>query len=180
MIIIKELTIRESIREAKRLNLKEFLSVIPCSRHKDSEGLTVRKASQGQCAECHRENAQRVYQAQKDKRKAQMIAYSRSKMASLLHYDTARRIGLKLSLTEAEAMSGYTSETLRTHLESLWSDGMSWETYGGSEGWQIDHIKPLSVFMAEGCSDVSVIDALSNLQPLWAYDNKSKKDSYYQ
>lgn len=66
---------------------------------------------------------------------------------------------------------GYTPQQLREHLESLWEDGMSWDNYGE---WHIDHVKSISSFVSEGVTDVSVINAMSNLQPLWAFDNLSK------
>src|SRR6056297_2037589 len=38
---------------------------------------------------------------------------------------------------------GYTKGELKTHIESLFQDGMSWENYGE---WEIDHIKPVKAF----------------------------------
>lgn len=66
---------------------------------------------------------------------------------------------------------GYDHNDLKNHIESLWLDGMSWENHGK---WHIDHIKPIKKFIDEGESDPRVINALSNLQPLWAFDNLSK------
>lgn len=44
---------------------------------------------------------------------------------------------------------GCTVDELRAHLESTWTEGMSWETYGRGENcWVIDHIKPLASFEA--------------------------------
>lgn len=70
---------------------------------------------------------------------------------------------------------GYGVEELKTHLESLFTDGMNWENYGD---WHIDHIKPIAVFIREGMIDPREINKLSNLQPLWAKDNMSKSDFY--
>lgn len=60
-------------------------------------------------------------------------------------------------------MLGYSAEDLKNHLESLFTDGMSWENYGE---WHIDHIKPLITFDVE--TPQSVVNALSNLRPMWA------------
>jgi hypothetical protein len=49
--------------------------------------------------------------------------------------------------------------------------GMSW---ANRSEWHIDHIKPLSLFAKEGVYDLNIINALSNLQPLWAKDNLEK------
>lgn len=66
---------------------------------------------------------------------------------------------------------GYRPLELRRHIESLWSEGMSWENYGKG-GWHIDHIVPISHFPSD--APVSVINNLSNLQPLWEKDNLRK------
>jgi hypothetical protein len=50
---------------------------------------------------------------------------------------------------------------------------MSWSNYGR---WHIDHKKPISKF--KDGSNISVINALSNLQPLWAKDNLSKGNKF--
>lgn len=67
---------------------------------------------------------------------------------------------------------GYSPNDLINHLESQFTEGMSWSNHGE---WHIDHIKPVSVFIREGETDPGVINALSNLQPLWAADNMSKR-----
>lgn len=42
--------------------------------------------------------------------------------------------------------------------------------------WHIDHIQPVSKF--DKNTDVSVVNSLKNLQPLWAQENLSKSDRY--
>ena len=69
------------------------------------------------------------------------------------------------------SMIGYTPVELRMHIESMFSPGMTWDNYGD---WHIDHIKPVSAFLNEGETDPSIINSLSNLQPLWAYENLKK------
>jgi hypothetical protein len=64
---------------------------------------------------------------------------------------------------------GYSIDELRTHIASLFLNGMSWENYGE---WHIDHRRPVSSFklpeQARECW------SLANLQPLWAVDNLKK------
>jgi hypothetical protein len=50
---------------------------------------------------------------------------------------------------------------------------MTWKNYGK---WHIDHIRPISSFKITGidCEDFKKCWSLSNLQPLWAFDNLSK------
>lgn len=76
---------------------------------------------------------------------------------------------------KTEAMLGYTRLDLKNHIESMFKDGMSWGNHGE---WHVDHIKPVSAFIKEGEKDPKVINALENLQPLWAKDNLSKGAKY--
>lgn len=70
---------------------------------------------------------------------------------------------------------GYTAAELRNHLQAQFKDGMSWDNYGE---WHIDHIKPIKAFIDEGVTDPAIINALDNLQPLWASENLSKGARY--
>jgi hypothetical protein len=74
-----------------------------------------------------------------------------------------------------EDLIGYTSQELRDHLENLFQPGMTWENRGS---WHIDHILPKSFFEIKEVGDVEfrMCWRLENLQPLWAFDNLSKKD----
>lgn len=68
---------------------------------------------------------------------------------------------------------GWNVQDLIIHLESLFSDGMSWENYGE---WHIDHIMPRSMTPYVSLDDENFAKCwkLSNLQPLWALDNMRK------
>lgn len=68
---------------------------------------------------------------------------------------------------------GYNSKDLKRHLESLFTDGMSWDNYGE---WHIDHIVPVSWWLKNDVTDPAMINSLINLQPLWAKDNMLKSD----
>ncbi len=50
---------------------------------------------------------------------------------------------------------------------------MTWENHGE---WHVDHKVPVSSFSPD--ADMKVVNALSNLQPLWAEDNISKGCKY--
>jgi len=75
-----------------------------------------------------------------------------------------------------ENIVGYTLEQLKKHLKKQFKLGMTWDTYGGKNGWQIDHITPKSVFNFETPEnpDFQRCWCLKNLQPLWAIDNYEK------
>lgn len=58
---------------------------------------------------------------------------------------------------------GYSALDLKLHIEELFTEGMSWDNYGE---WHIDHIKQIISF--DKHTHPSVVNALSNLRPLWA------------
>jgi hypothetical protein len=62
---------------------------------------------------------------------------------------------------------------LRLHLESLWTEGMSWDNYG-FKGWHIDHKIPIALFDLSCPEQMKICFHYTNLQPLWAKDNLSK------
>ncbi len=68
---------------------------------------------------------------------------------------------------------GYSIEELMTHLETLFTVGMTWDNYGE---WHVDHKIPMNSFQFESTDDIGFKECwkLSNLQPLWGPDNLSK------
>ena len=71
-------------------------------------------------------------------------------------------------------MLGYSPQDLKLHLENLFKPGMNWDNYGE---WHIDHIIPLSTFPKN--TPINVVNALSNLQPLWGIENMKKRNKLY-
>ena len=65
----------------------------------------------------------------------------------------------------------YSYAQLVDRIESQFQEGMAWENYGD---WHIDHKTPLAHFIKNGITDPAIINALDNLQPLWAKDNMAK------
>lgn len=84
--------------------------------------------------------------------------------------DSFKRRGVSKG-TRTEEILGCTYEFFRSHMESMFSDGMSWDNYG-YYGWHIDHIIPLST--AKNENDVIKLNHYTNLQPLWMADNLKK------
>jgi hypothetical protein len=74
-----------------------------------------------------------------------------------------------------EALVGYNVYDLINHLESLFTNDMSWDNYGMY--WQIDHIIPVTAFNFETPNDIDFKRcwAIDNLQPLPKHDNLSKQ-----
>jgi hypothetical protein len=84
------------------------------------------------------------------------------------------RVVRQLSLGKKPASTfkwiGCSQEELKDHLESLFTEGMTWENYG-KNGWHVDHIRPVCSFSTEEWEQVN---HYTNLQPLWAEDNLTK------
>lgn len=66
---------------------------------------------------------------------------------------------------------GYSHEDLKKRIECQMKPGMTWDNYGE---WHIDHKIPISWFIKKGETRARIVNALCNLQPLWARDNLSK------
>jgi guanylate kinase len=72
---------------------------------------------------------------------------------------------------------GYSIDDLKSHLESQFTEGMSWDNYGE---WHIDHIRPESWFNYSSIEDGDFKKcwSLDNLQPMWADENLKKNNLY--
>jgi hypothetical protein len=71
--------------------------------------------------------------------------------------------------TKTADILGCSFEEFKTHIESQFQAGMSWEN---RHLWQIDHIMPVS--MAKTYDEVVRLNHYKNLRPLWANENQSK------
>lgn len=69
----------------------------------------------------------------------------------------------------------YTHEELRTHIESLWKQGMTWEN---TKEWHIHHIRPCSSFDLTDDNQIKECMALNNLTPLWAQEHYDLHTKY--
>lgn len=89
----------------------------------------------------------------------------RSRIGMALRYQAVKR-----QHSQTRDLLGCSFDELKVYLESLFSEGMTWENYGRT-GWHIDHIIPLSSFDLSNESELRKAVHFSNLQPLWAKDN---------
>lgn len=73
--------------------------------------------------------------------------------------------------TKTAQIIGCSFEKFKSHIESQFKPGMSWEN---RHLWHIDHIMPVS--MAKTYDEVVRLNNYKNLRPLWAHENRSKSD----
>lgn len=82
---------------------------------------------------------------------------------------------------KTEQLLGCTLKQAIRHLESTFTEGMSWENHGRckegdcSNVWHIDHKIPLD--SAKTKEDIEKLCHYSNLQALWAFDNLQKSSN---
>lgn len=115
--------------------------------------------------------------------KKRAVERDRERMSSDVEYRITRYLRNRLR----DALAGKTKsaptllllgcpvEYLKNHLESLFQSGMSWDNYGD---WHIDHIIPCAHFDLTEDEDQKRCFHWTNLQPLWAKDNREKSDKF--
>lgn len=70
---------------------------------------------------------------------------------------------------------GCSKKELVEYLESKFKEGMSWLNYG-KNGWEIDHILPISSFDLKKEENIYKVMNFKNLQPLWRSENRKKSN----
>lgn len=88
----------------------------------------------------------------------------------------ALRIQKAIKSKRMLALLGCTLDEFKAHLESLFTDGMSWELVKSGD-IQIDHKTPLRAFDLRDPAQQLVAFNFKNNQPLWKIDNLSKSDT---
>jgi hypothetical protein len=79
--------------------------------------------------------------------------------------------GIKGYTQKTKDLLGCSLTEFKSHLESLFQAGMSWDNYGE---WHIDHIIPCARFDFSSESQQKACFHYTNLQPLWGRDNAAK------
>ena len=81
--------------------------------------------------------------------------------------------GWNIRSGEAVRLLGCTMPEFVQYVESLWSDGMTWDNWT-RDGWHMDHIVPLSAFDLSDADQIKAACHYTNLRPMWAADNLRK------
>lgn len=124
-----------------------------------------------------RASADRLREEQRERKNA--AARERYATDPLAKLDVLFSAGVRRSLRDGkagrswESLVGYTVVDLKRHIERQFASGMSWESYQDGR-IHIDHIRPMSSFDLSSMDQFRDCWSLSNLRPLWAFDNLSK------
>ena len=105
---------------------------------------------------------------QRERLKSDPLFSHRRKLRTQLNYYYKRKSDSPTSFT---SIVGCTSSELRTHLESKFLDGMTWDN---RKMWDIDHIVPVSTSEVDTIEKINELNHYSNLQVLWKIDNIKK------
>ena len=70
---------------------------------------------------------------------------------------------------------GCSLDQFKEYIEKQFESGMTWENYG-KNGWEFDHIKPISTFDLSNEIELRLACNYKNLQPLWGFDNRKKSN----
>ena len=130
-----------------------------------------------------RKNAKIYHQNNREKIREYINVYSKKRYATdpcfKLRISIGRRVGkeMKKYLTTKKESSikylGCSLKQLKEHLESKFDTGMTWDNWS-THGWHIDHIIPISSFDLTKEEEQKKCFHYTNLQPLWAKDNRAK------
>ena len=162
--------------------------------HKHSKNKDGLRENCKECCKLYRKqyienNREKVLKSKKDyrlnnkesiriaKRKSNKTYRDKNKFKILISHGVKKALEVSTRSRIIFEALGYTIEDLKCHLESKFSEGMSWDNYGK---WHIDHIIPQSWLPFETLEDENFKKcwSLCNLQPLWAKDNCSKGNRY--
>jgi hypothetical protein len=186
---IKQYSIDNKEKIKKRMNQwildnKETLKIKRKQYYTENREIIL--ARDKQYAELHKEQKKkynRDYQKKnKDKirikanetRRLRLKTDINYKVAEYLRTRTRAALNKNYKSSHTLEMLGCSIEELKNHLESQFTEGMSWDNYG-LRGWHIDHIKPCCSFDLSKPEEQQKCFRYTNLQPLWWYDNLDKR-----
>jgi hypothetical protein len=127
-------------------------------------------------------NRQRAWMAENRdvfnaRRRARRLADPKYKIKTILRARLRKALRGKNKSESTLALVGCSIPDLIQHIESLFTEGMTWENHG-LYGWHLDHIKPCAAFDLEDLEQQRECFNYNNLQPLWAADNRKKSNKY--
>ena len=177
----------KSCKRAYREENKEAISVKKRTHYEQNKDVVLEKNR-----EYYNENKETIsvqhreyYNENKEKMIQNSLNYKRTRLAEdpLFRLITnmrgriAKAIKSQAGEKAAKSMEllGCSVQHVRDHLESQFTEGMTWENQGE---WHVDHIRPCASFNLEDPEEQKKCFHWTNLQPLWALDNIRKGAKY--
>jgi|LakMenEpi03Aug12_release.lakeMendotaPanAssembly.Ray.scaffolds.fasta_scaffold405284_2 hypothetical protein len=170
---------KEFLEKRKR----EKLYVIPseikkCGHCKERKSKTeffsscrTKDGLRGTCNECEKKKRNQ-YKDKSNERNLQR--YKNDPIVRLKHLLRSRLAKyVKRKSVPMNNIIGCDWNELKNYIENKFVDGMTWENWG-QYGWHVDHIIPLDSATTE--NDLYKLSHYTNLQPLWAKDNRLKSN----
>jgi len=138
--------------------------------------------------ECNRDKISKQYKIWYEKNKKKKAKYQiqrrkeniNSRLSHCLRQRILSAIKLNFKSEHTTKLIGCSIEFLKQHIESKFKPGMTWKNYGtgwngrGMQEWHIDHIIPCCSFDLSKASEQYKCFHYTNLQPLWASENRRK------
>jgi len=139
-----------------------------------------------QCSDCWKDSQTNVKRKYRQAHKRELLDYDKKyrkqRMATdplykakMIARDVTRkaltRYGYSKNSRTYEIL-GCSYEDFKTHIESLFLEGMNWDN---RSEWHIDHIIPLSFGITE--EECLKLSNYKNLRPIWGEDNLEKSDT---
>jgi len=141
------------------------------------------KKTQGKYHEANKELLLARTNAYRNANRAKVREWDRTRYRNKMDSDTSFKVKRNLRPRIYSALRGFNKSEktaillgcsigqLKTHIESQFKNGMSWDNYGE---WHVDHIRPCASFDLADPGQQKQCFHCSNLQPLWAKENISK------
>lgn len=149
-------------REKRNLNSRKYKQENPEKCRESQKRCQRRRVLNGKSRAYHNK---RYY----NDPKYRLIANLRGRLHGAFRAQGVRKTRCTMELC------GCSLEKLKQHLESQFTDGMSWDNKGE---WHIDHVKPCAAFDLSDVEEQKKCFHYTNLQPLWAIDNIKKGAKY--
>ena len=158
----KEL-LKERRKEYYQQNKERYKEYHKKYREQNKELLRERKKKYRE------QNKEYINEYERERRKTDPLFRMKNNLRTRT-YQAFKRKGYSKN-TKTQEMLGVDWEVCKAHIEKQFTKGMNWDNQGE---WQIDHIIPLASANTE--EELKKLCHYSNLQPLWAEENKSKSD----
>lgn len=174
----------EERKEAKKIKRKEYYQIHKTEElkyyHQNKKEILKKRKIYRQLRKEENKKYGKEYRATHKKEHAEKEKIRRNNNLDYRISSNLRtRLGIAIKNNQKSGSAvkdlGCSIPELKTHLESKFQKGMSWENWS-IYGWHIDHIKPLSSFNLSDKKEFLKACHYTNLQPLWAEENLKKNN----